>query len=179
MTSKNLVPIVFSNSQIANTPFLLKNFEFGQRIKFTMKKNRVKAALERLEACTRTIDAWTARADRLQDETPQTRLKLKFSASLGTIQENATKIYQAISRNWCNDGPVHVARLLLEQRLVRSKKRKRPLQTTGLNLVAQPSCFGLSLRGDCNASSQWLNSEIRIDELPSRYARLGFHSLSF
>ncbi|KAL4769996.1 hypothetical protein BDW60DRAFT_193364 [Aspergillus nidulans var. acristatus] len=98
-TSKNLLPIIFSNSQIATTPFPHKNFEFGQRIKFTMKKNRVKAALERLETCTRMIDAWTSRANRLQDETPQSCLKLKFSALLGTIQENATKVYQAISRN--------------------------------------------------------------------------------
>lgn len=144
-----------------------------------MKKNRVKAALERLEACTRMIDVWTSRADRLQEETLQSRRKLKFSASLGTIQENATKVYQAISRNWCNDNPVHVARLLLEQRLVRSKKRKVPPQAATLNLVAQATCFGLSLRGDCEASSRWLNSEIRVDELPSRYALLSSLSLSF
>ncbi|KAJ5521106.1 hypothetical protein N7463_001559 [Penicillium fimorum] len=155
------------SQQVANTPFLHKNFKFGQRIKFTMKKNRVKAALERLEACTRTIDVWTSRADRLQDETPQSSLKLKFSASLGTIQANATKVYQAISRNWCNEKPIHVARLLLEQRLVRSNKRKRSPQAASVNLISQATCFGLSLRGDCNASSRWLNSEIRIDELPS------------
>ncbi|CDM36898.1 unnamed protein product [Penicillium roqueforti FM164] len=132
-----------------------------------MKKNRVKDALDRLETCTKRIDAWATRADKLQDETPQSRLKLKFSASLGTIQENATKVHQGISRNWCDDNPVHVACLLLEQRLVRPKKTKRPLQAASLNLVAQATCFGLGLRGDCNASSQWLNSEIRIDELPS------------
>ena len=109
----------------------------------------------------------------------QSRLKLKFSASVGTIQENATKVYQAISRNWCNDNPVHVARLLLEQRLVRSKKRKRPVQAAGLNSVAQATCFGLSLCGDCKASSQWFNSEIRIDELPSRYALLSSLSWPF
>jgi hypothetical protein len=137
-----------------------------------MKKNCVKTALERLEACTRRIDTWITRADALQDETPQSRLKLKFSASLGTIQENATKIYQAISRNWCTDKPVHVARVLLEQRLVRPKKWKKPPQAASLNLVAQATCFGLSLHGDCCASSRWLNSEIRIDELPSRYALL-------
>ncbi|KAL4739326.1 hypothetical protein BDV11DRAFT_187791 [Aspergillus similis] len=132
-----------------------------------MKKNRVKAALERLEDCTRRIDTWITRADRMQDETPQSRLKLKFSASLRTIQENATKVHQAISRNWCNDNLVHVAHLRLEQRLVRLKKRKRPLQAASSDLVAQATCFGLSLRGDCNASSQWLNSEIRIIGLPS------------
>jgi hypothetical protein len=137
-----------------------------------MKKNRVKTALERLEACTRRIDAWITRADNLQDETSQSRLKLKFSASLGTIQENATKIHRAISRNWCTDNPVHVARLLLEQRLVRPKKRKRTPQAASLNLVAQAACFGLSLHGTCCASSQWLNSEIRIDELLARYAPL-------
>lgn len=137
-----------------------------------MKKNRVKAALERLEACTRSIDAWTIRADKMQDEAPQSDLKLKFAASLGTIQQNATKVHQAISRNWCNDNPVHVACLLLEQRLIRSKNRKRHLHTASLNLVAQATCFGLSLGGDCNASSPWLNSEIRIDELSSRYALL-------
>jgi hypothetical protein len=144
-----------------------------------MKKNRVKAALERLEACTRMIDAWTTRADKLQDETPPSHKKLKFSASLGTIQANATKVHQAISRNWCDNNPVHVARLLLEQRLVRSKKRKRPLQAASVELVTQATCFGLSLRGDCNASSQWLNSEIRIDELSSRYALEDFLLLSF
>lgn len=143
-----------------------------------MKKNRVKAALERLEACTRQIDDWTTRADKLQDEVPQCRLTLKFSASLGTIQENAAKVHQAISQNWCDDTSVHIARLLLEQRLVRPmKKRKRSLETASLNLVAQATRFGLGLQADCNASSQWLNSEIRINELPSRYAT--FHYLWF
>ena len=144
-----------------------------------MKKNRVKDALDRLETCTKWIDGWATRADKLQDETSQSRLKLRFSASLGTIQENATKVHQGISRNWCDENPVHVACLLLEQRLVRPKKRKRPLQAASLNLVAQATCFGLSLRGDCNASSRWLNSEIRIDELPSRYALSGSILLSF
>ncbi|KIX93707.1 uncharacterized protein Z520_10613 [Fonsecaea multimorphosa CBS 102226] len=167
VTSRTLWPVVSSNLPIASTPNLRMNFEFRQRIKFTMKKNRVKTSLERLEACTSRIDAWVARADKLQEETPQNRLKLKFSASLDTIQENASKIYRAISRNWCTDKPVHVARLLLEQRLVRSKKRKRPSQPASVNVVAQASCFGLSLHGDCCASSGWLNSEIRIDELPS------------
>lgn len=144
-----------------------------------MKKNRVKAALERLEACTRRIDTWITRADRLQDEAPQSRLKLKFCASLGSIQRNATKVHQAISRNWCDDKPVHVAHLLLEQRLVRTKKRKRPPQAASSKLVAQATCFGLSLRGDCNVSSQWLHSEIRVDETSSRYALLGSLWLSF
>lgn len=161
------------------TPFFHKNFDFGPRIKFTMKKNSVKDALERLEVCTRRIDAWTSRADKLQDDTPQSRLKLKFSASLSTIQENATKVRGAISRNWCNDNPVHTTCLLLEQRLVRSRKRKRPLQETSSNLVAQATCFGLSLRGDCNAPSQWFDSEIRIDEFPSRYAAFSSLSLLF
>ena len=128
----------------------------------------MKNALERLEACTRRIDTWITRADKLQDETPHSRLKLKFSASLGTIQENATKIHGAISRNWCTDKPVHVAYLLLEQRLVRSKNAKRCPQTASLNLVAQATCFRLSLHGECCASSQWLNSEIMIDQLPPR-----------
>jgi hypothetical protein len=144
-----------------------------------MKKKRVKAALERLEACTRKIDDWTTRADRLQDETPQSRPKLEFSASLDTIQENATKVHQGISQNWCNDNPVHVARLLLEQRLRRPRKTRRPHQAASLNLVAQATCFELSLRGDCNASSQWLNSEIRIDELPSWYVLFSSLLLSF
>ena len=137
-----------------------------------MKKNRVKTALERLEACTTRIDTWVTRADKLEDETPQSRMKLKFSASLSTIQENASRIYRAISRHWCTDQSVHVACLLMEQRLVRSKNVKRRPQAASLNLVAKATCFGLSLHGECCESSQWLNSEIRIDELPLRYARL-------
>ncbi|OQV08180.1 hypothetical protein CLAIMM_12493 [Cladophialophora immunda] len=168
VTSQTLLPVVASNLPTANTSNIRNNFDFRQRIKFTMKKNRAKTSLDRLEACTRRIDAWVARADKLQEETPQSRLKLKFSASLGTIQENASKIYGAISRNWCTDKPIHVARLLLEQRLLRSKKRKRPSQSAGVSSVAQATCFGLSLYGDCCAPSGWLNSEIRIDEvLPS------------
>jgi len=137
-----------------------------------MKKNSVKVALKRLEACTSRIDNWATRADKMQDETPQSRLKLKFSASLSTIQENANKIYRAISRNWCADKRAHIASLLLEQRLVRPKNVKRHPQTASLNLVAQATCFGLSLHGECCASSQRLNSEIRIDESSPRYACL-------
>lgn len=137
-----------------------------------MKKRHVKATLENLEACTERIDKWAARADILEDKIPQSRLKLKFSASLGTIKENATKVYGAISRNWCKDKPVHVARLLLQQRLVRPKKGRTPPQGGGSSPVVQATCFGLSLHGDCCTSSQWLNSEIKIDEPPSRYALL-------
>ncbi|CAG8158296.1 unnamed protein product [Penicillium olsonii] len=132
-----------------------------------MKKERVKSALERLETCTTRIDHWATRADKLQDDMPQGRLKLKFSASLSTIQGNATKLHDGISRNWCNDTSTHVARLLLEQRIVRPKRNKRSLQAASLSLVAQATCFGLSLLGDCNASSQWLNSEMKIEEPPS------------
>ncbi|OAP56785.1 hypothetical protein AYL99_08897 [Fonsecaea erecta] len=170
VTTRTLLPVVSSNSPTANTSDLRKNFQFGPRVKFTMKKNRVKTSLEHLEACTRRIDAWAARADKLREETSQSRLKLKFSASLDIIQENASKIYRAISRNWCTDKPIHEARLLLEQRLVRSRKRKRPSPSTSVNIVAQATCFGLSLYGDCCASSGWLDSEIRIDELPSSTA---------
>lgn len=163
ITTQNLAAVVFANSPVAKTPFPQRNFSFGQRVKFTMKKSHVKEALSRLEICTTRIDAWSTRAGRLHDDTFQSRAKLKFCASINAIQENAGKAYQAVCRNWCSESPVHIARLLLEQRLVRSNKRsvsKSAISTS----VAQPSCFGLGIHGQCQSDPQWLNSEIRIEE---------------
>ncbi|KAL4782602.1 hypothetical protein BJX76DRAFT_369047 [Aspergillus varians] len=92
--------IITSNLPGANTPFLKRNFEFNQRILFTMKKKAIKMSLERLEVCTNRIDTWIQRADRISDA-GASRTRISFSDSLNTIQDNATRIYWALHQNQC------------------------------------------------------------------------------
>ncbi|KAI9374699.1 hypothetical protein BJX61DRAFT_550929 [Aspergillus egyptiacus] len=99
----NLRGIVLGNPVVANAPFLRQNFDFRQRVVFTMRKRSIKASLERLELCTKRIDSWVGRADRLQDESVSSRSKVTFTGRLDIIQRNATRIYRALLRN-CFDG---------------------------------------------------------------------------
>ncbi len=148
---------------------LRKSFEVRKRVRFTMKRRRVRSLLQRLNTCIIRLSSFTEKAEKLEDQVPETRSRLKFTAPLASIQENASKIYQALHRSWCTSNSPHSAVLLLEQRLVRPKKRKRVTQKPGLELVAEANCFGLCFHGRCVSQSKWLDTEFRLVEQPSRY----------
>jgi len=134
-----------------------------------MRKGGIKLSLERLEGCTKRIDTWVERAEKNQDEPATYCSKLTFTGSLGAIQENACRIYCALSESWCKIKPRHPSFLLLEQRLKRPRPRRRGHQHSVFNTTAESTCFKLSISGECYPHSQQLNTEFRVAELPPRY----------
>ncbi|KAL3468872.1 hypothetical protein BJX99DRAFT_265738 [Aspergillus californicus] len=155
--------IVVSNPSVANTSSLRNNFEFKQRIAFTMKKKSMKMSLERLETCTNRIDTWIQRADRIQDEHPVPRWKLSFTGSLSVIQQNATRVYQALVRHRCKGRTQHPTQLLLEQRL-RRPRRRIVQQHPVFSVVTESTCFKLSFDGECYQHIHRFDTEFRIVE---------------
>ena len=147
------------------------NFDFGKRIKFTIKKNTVKAMLERLEVCTGRIDAWIKTSERLQeDEPPKIRSKLRFRGSLIAIRENASRVHLSLLRSYCDAKSSHRARLLLEQRLLRPKSKNKIRRNWSANTDREPTCFTLSFHGECYAMSPLSTTEFRVVELgPAKY----------
>lgn len=161
-----------ANPPIANSRFLHKNFEFGKIIIFTMRKSGIKTSLERLEACTGRIDTWIERAGKNLDEPAPNRSRLKFTDSLSTIQENASRIYYALCQSWCKMKPRHPTLLLMEQRLRRPQSRKKAQQNSALRMTTDSTCFKLSINGECCLPLQQFNTEFRVVELLSRYSPL-------
>jgi hypothetical protein len=134
-----------------------------------MRKGGIKTSLKRVEGCTERIDAWIERARKSQDEPIPHRSKLNFTGSLRTIQENASRIYGALSESWCKIKPRHPTFLLLEQRLKRPRPRRRGQQESVFHITAESTCFKLSINGECFLRSQQFHTEFRVTELPSRY----------
>jgi hypothetical protein len=134
-----------------------------------MRKGVIKASLERLEGCTKRIDTWVERAGKYQGELVIHRSKLNFTDSLGAIQENASRIYCALSEGWCKIKSQHPTFLLLEQRLKRPRHRRKWHQGSVFNMTSESTCFKLSINGECCPLSQQFNTEIRVVETPPRY----------
>lgn len=138
------------------------------QVKFTMTKGGVKKSLERLEHCTKRIDTWVERAGKQQDEPTMSYSKLNFTEPLGSIQENACRIHDALSENWCKTKSRHSAFLLLEQRLKRPRPRRGGRYASVPGALPESSCFKLSISGDCCPLPQQFNTEFRVAEILPR-----------
>ena len=137
-----------------------------------MRKGGIKASLERLEACTGRIDTWIDRAGRNMVELTSNRSPLKFIDLLDTIRENATRIYSALCQSWCKANPKHPTLLLMEQRLKRSRPIRKAQPDSVLSMVADSTCFKVSINEGCCLPLQQFNTEFRVVELSPRYILL-------
>ncbi|KAH7135408.1 hypothetical protein B0J11DRAFT_575995 [Dendryphion nanum] len=157
--------MVLAHPSVANNQSLRK-FEFKNRMLFTMKKSTIKQNLERLEICTQRINSWIDRAGRFIDERPRQFSKLKFAESLSRIQENATKIHDALSQSRCKTKPRHPTLLLMEQRLKRPKMKKSSHGISLISTMSEPMCFKLSINRECHQSLVPFNTEFRVTDSP-------------
>jgi len=86
-----------------------------------MKRKNTAALLEKLESCNSRLYTFIEKADRIQSETPASRIKIKFAAPLDQIRESASRAHAALFRSWCVAHSSHQAGLRLEERLVRRR----------------------------------------------------------
>ncbi|KAF2271109.1 hypothetical protein CC78DRAFT_550067 [Lojkania enalia] len=163
VNNKDLRELVQANPPISQALMPKKRFEFKDQVKFTMKRRKLKAQIERIELCLKRLSDFTERAEKLDDGPPKSRWKVKFSGPLTVIRENASKLHSTLLRNWCAHNSEHYAGLHLEQRLVRPRKRTNRLAQES---VASSDCFALSLN-EHGLKKAWLSAEFRIVDLPS------------
>jgi hypothetical protein len=161
---------------LANPPKLKKpgpkNFEFQKRVKFTMRRQRVKKLLQELDDCNTRLDSFTEKAERLED-TYKADKKSKFALPLRLIQQNAARLYDVLSRSWCTTHPSHSASLLLESRLVRRTRGSVWYRRKGPEASSDINCFGLSLL-QMPSPRKWLDAEFRlIESIPCPQTRSG------
>jgi hypothetical protein len=166
--------MVRENPPIAETGRLQKNFQFTQRIIFTMKKRGMKSSLERLEVCTSRISKWAERAEKNQNVSLPKRSKLQFVDSLATIQDNASRVYQALSEHLCQEKPRHPTGLLLEQRLRRSQTRKRVQQYAIFQGTTMADQFNLNFCGEYCQTIPHFSMEFKIIESSSHTRYISF-----
>lgn len=143
----------------------LTKFEFRKRVKFTMKRQKIKNLFDDLTKSIGQLDTYLEKAEKLEEPHKADR-KSKFASPLRLMQQNAARLYDVLSRTWCSGHSTHSAGLLLEQRLVKKKKRvmagRQPQQSSE---KCDCSCFGISLL-QTPAAKKWLEVEFRIVEAP-------------
>jgi len=136
-----------------------------------MKRQRVRKLLEELEICNRRLDTYANKAEKLE-EPYKAEKKPKFALPLRSIEENAARLYDVLSRTWCSAHSSHHAGLLLEQRLVRKRKRMAS-QQGGRAEECDVNCFGISLL-QSPSTRKWLEVEFRLAEAASNSQQVRF-----
>lgn len=143
----------------------LPKFEFRKRVKFTMKRQKIKKSLDGLTKSIDQLDNYLDKAEKLEESYKANR-KSKFAFPLHLMQQNAARLYNVIFRAWCSNHPTHSAGLLLEQRLVKKTKRHMAgQQREQLLKKCDSSCFAISL-SQTSPARKWLEAEFRIVEAP-------------
>jgi hypothetical protein len=143
----------------------LPKFEFRKRVKFTMKRQKIKKSLDDLTKSIDQLDTYLEKAEKLEGPYKANR-KSKFALPLRLMQQNAARLYDVLSRTWCSAHSTHSAGLLLEQRLVTKKKRGMAgRQREQSSEKCDSNCFGISLL-QTPPARKWLEVEFRIVEAP-------------
>ncbi|KAK6331780.1 hypothetical protein TWF718_002321 [Orbilia javanica] len=147
----------------------LQKFEISRRVKFTMKKKKIKESVEELQKCVDTLDKFQAKADKIAAVDERYNIENEFVLTLhvDVIRENAKKLYDVLSKTWCSTHPSHSAGLLLEQRLIRKPRRGGPGRRHKNSMLSHcdTDCFALSLlQYSASNSKKWLDVEIRVVE---------------
>lgn len=143
----------------------LPKFKFSKRVKFTMKRQKIKKLLNDLTKSIDLLDTYLEKSEKLEVSYEAHR-KPKFAFPLHLTQRNAARLYDVLSRTWCSGHPAHSAGLLLEQRLVTKKRRSMASrQREQSSEECDSSCFAISLLQNPPAR-KWLEVEFRIVEAP-------------
>lgn len=147
-----------------------QKFELSKRVKFTMKRKKLKESLTELESAIGMLDKFQNKAEKVaaleESYRPESHIRCLLPAE--AVRKNAKKLYHVLSKTWCSTHSSHSAGLLLEKRLIkRSRRGEQRLQARKAESdVCNTDCFALSLLQSPTAvSKKWLHAEIRITEM--------------
>ncbi|PVH92337.1 hypothetical protein DM02DRAFT_543892 [Periconia macrospinosa] len=167
-SQQNLHSIVQANPPASSSPDPRKRFFFRERVKFTMKRQNLKERMDILRKSIETLAGFAERAEKLDDGPSRQWCKVKFSAPLASIRENACKVHKVLLSHWCASHTPHRVGILLEERLHR-QKRGRQSSRGFSEPIATADRFALCL-DEHLPNTRWLATEFRVIELPKRYS---------
>ena len=133
-----------------------------------MKRRGLKGRMEKLRMCIETLAGFAERAEKLDDGQPRQWCKVKFSAPLTSIRENACKVHKVLLSHWCTSHTLHRAGILLEERLHRQKRGHQSAMGVS-KPIATADRFALCL-DEHLPTTGWLATEFRVIDLPKRYS---------
>ncbi|EXF84066.1 hypothetical protein CFIO01_11620 [Colletotrichum fioriniae PJ7] len=163
VSNEGLEAIVYANTPRPDPAGRRRKFEFKERIAFTMKRRAVNEKLEQLKGCNERLAVFLEKAEKIHSSThdgdESLKARIQFVAPLTSIRANASRVHEGLHRRWCADHDCHQAGLLLEQRLIRKKRKNR---RGALSDVGKRDRFGVSLwRVTVMA---WLDTEFQVDD---------------
>ena len=165
ITHEGLEAIIAAHPPVIQ-PGKLPKFEFRKRVKFTMKRQKIRILLDDLTKTVDQLDSYLDKAEKLEESYKANR-KSKLAFPLRLMQRNAARLYDVISQAWCSTHSTHSAGILLEQRLVkRTKRHMAGRQGEQLLKKSDSSCFAVSL-SQTSPARKWLEAEFRIVEAPT------------
>lgn len=140
-----------------------RGFQFSKRVKFTMKKQKIKRLLDQLESGVTRLDSFNEKTEKL--EPYRNNRKSNFAVPLMRIQKYANSLHTVLNRFWTTSASsCFSAHLLLEQRLNQSKNsRKRDGKESSQNHDKLPK-FTFSVP---DTQLRWRMAEILIVESTS------------
>jgi hypothetical protein len=148
---------------------LRQKFEFKNRIKFTMKRQKIKTSLDELQQNIDTLDKLHTKAERLLSvEALPSRGRLpRFALPLDIIRQNAERLYRVLSQSWSCPDHSHTSGLLLEQRL--KKRKTKTFQPVAEKASRNYQYFDMTFYSP--VCHKWLDVEIRVLEMDDIGAR--------
>jgi len=129
-SSANDLEAILLAHRPAPSPQSHPKFEFRRRVKFTIKRERIRHLLAQVKECNDRLGSFIEKADKLDQtnlyQTSDRRWKPCLGIPLHQIHSHAIRLHQVLSNALtCRAHPTHRAYLLLEHRMA-SKKRKGP-----------------------------------------------------
>jgi hypothetical protein len=157
VTRNELEALILANPPTSTSGHGATKYEFRRRVKFVMKKRGVERMLERLKACNARLEGFTEKAEKLE-EPYKSGWKSGFTIPLDKIQSYASSLHRVLARAWgCSAHTSHCANLMLEDRMVRTIKKKRNASKD------HTTCFKMSFLNPYTPA-KWSTAEIRVLE---------------
>ncbi|KAK7941312.1 uncharacterized protein PG986_013699 [Apiospora aurea] len=150
---------LFNNTTSSTIPPLqlgrVKRFDFATRLRYTVSHRKIKESIEKLKRCNERLDDFIDKAGKMQDDFGPPPPKINFVIPLDEIRQNATQIYNTITRSWCAFHNTHSAAWRLDSRIRRRKKvGKRPVSQSG---ASEAGRFNVSVLDSSHLV--WLHTE--------------------
>ncbi|EXJ78184.1 hypothetical protein A1O3_09345 [Capronia epimyces CBS 606.96] len=99
---RNGLEAIISQHVAAKVDGKLQKFEMSKRMKFTMKKKKIKQSLLELQRYIEMLDKFQVKADKITtaEELYNSDSRVMFTLPLDIVRENAKKLYKVLSKTW-------------------------------------------------------------------------------
>ena len=127
-----------------------------------MKRKDIRNLLESIKSCNERLDRFIGKAEKFEPANSYgSSVKSYLSLPLGRIREYAGSLHQVLSRAWsCSLHASHQAHLVLEHRMVRSKKYETKEVLSGADDATRFTVFF----NNPSPPKEWYLTEVQVLE---------------